>query len=481
MPPRVSLSMIVRNEAQHLARALETARLYADEIVIVDTGSTDSTRQLAAGLADRLFDFAWVDDFAAARNFAAERCTGELVMWLDADDVVPPDAARALRALLEKPVSWDLLRVPYELSADGRGTVTMLPRVWRNFAGLRWKYPIHELLDAPRGSRIDVAPAGARIVHAPILSDAQRRQKHERNLRILQGALAAEHHESAHLWFHLAKEYRRGTADEQRRALDALSRALALEPERGTFLRSRQHFTMAEILHRLGRDDEALASLGLCLGEHPHWREPFWLMSEILRARRQSAGAVALLRMGGQLERHQSHLNRAELYGPEWNRLLSIALEEAGDLAGALEEVRSALRRAPDEPSLLAREEELLLQARLEENPPRLLALAVDPRAVRPGEAFEATFTVHTRRPLTLGLGLSLRESGGDATISDPPGDVVVRCPPGESRQTRLFSVPPAARCGTFDVDSALRLTRDGRLGRRVDRLSLPRHLLIRR
>lgn len=68
-----------------------------DEIVIVDTGSSDATKEIAARYTDRIYDFEWIDDFSAARNYAFEQATGDYLLWLDADDVLLPADAAALR------------------------------------------------------------------------------------------------------------------------------------------------------------------------------------------------------------------------------------------------------------------------------------------------------------------------------------------------------------------------------------------------
>ncbi len=71
----ISLCMIVRNEAESLARCLESAKGVADEIILVDTGSTDGTIDIAKRYTQKVYEFAWVDDFAAARNFAFSKAT----------------------------------------------------------------------------------------------------------------------------------------------------------------------------------------------------------------------------------------------------------------------------------------------------------------------------------------------------------------------------------------------------------------------
>ncbi len=85
----ISLCMIVKDEREVLARCLGSVKNCVDEIVIVDTGSTDDTKKIARGFTDSLFDYAWNDDFASARNFAFSKGTGDYLMWLDADDVLP--------------------------------------------------------------------------------------------------------------------------------------------------------------------------------------------------------------------------------------------------------------------------------------------------------------------------------------------------------------------------------------------------------
>src|SRR5690242_15879497 len=84
----VSVALIVKNEERVLGRCLDSIKGAFDEIVIVDTGSDDATKEVARGYTDRIFDFAWCKDFAAARQYAFDQATGEWVAWLDADDIV---------------------------------------------------------------------------------------------------------------------------------------------------------------------------------------------------------------------------------------------------------------------------------------------------------------------------------------------------------------------------------------------------------
>jgi len=83
---RVSLCMIVKDEEANLPDCLDSAADLADEMVIVDTGSADRTKEIAARFGAKVFDFAWVDNFAAARNESLKHAGGDWVFWLDADD-----------------------------------------------------------------------------------------------------------------------------------------------------------------------------------------------------------------------------------------------------------------------------------------------------------------------------------------------------------------------------------------------------------
>ena len=98
----LSLCMIVKNEEKVLSRALDGVKGRVDEIVIADTGSEDGTKKIAARYTDKVYDFEWKDDFAAARNFSFSKATGDYVMWLDADDIVTPENGELLAKLRER-------------------------------------------------------------------------------------------------------------------------------------------------------------------------------------------------------------------------------------------------------------------------------------------------------------------------------------------------------------------------------------------
>jgi glycosyltransferase involved in cell wall biosynthesis len=94
--------MIVKNEEQHLARCLMSVKPVADEIIVVDTGSTDKTKAIASALGATVFDFPWTNDFSEARNYSLSKASGDSILVLDADEIISPLDHAALRSLIQQ-------------------------------------------------------------------------------------------------------------------------------------------------------------------------------------------------------------------------------------------------------------------------------------------------------------------------------------------------------------------------------------------
>ena len=150
MAATISLCMIVRNEEKVLARCLESVRGCVDEIVIVDTGSSDATKEIAARYTDRIYDFEWIDDFSAARNYAFEQATGDYLLWLDADDVLLPADAAALRRYKDEQLAGcDVVMLRYNTAFDELGRPTFFfyrERLIRRTLPHRWVGRVHEVV-----------------------------------------------------------------------------------------------------------------------------------------------------------------------------------------------------------------------------------------------------------------------------------------------------------------------------------------------
>ncbi len=195
----ISLCMIVRDEEPVLGRCLESVRDAVDEIIIVDTGSTDQTKEIAAQFTDRIYDFAWVDDFAAARNFAFSKATMDYQMWLDADDVMERSSVEAL-IRLKSGLTADVVMLPYHVAFDAQGAVTFSyerERLLRRSKGFRWQGAVHEV----------ITPSGV-ILHgdAAVCHRKEHVNDPERNLRIFETQLAQGKVLSPREQFYYARE-----------------------------------------------------------------------------------------------------------------------------------------------------------------------------------------------------------------------------------------------------------------------------------
>lgn len=144
----ISLCMIVKDEEEVLARCLNSIKDLVDEIIIVDTGSSDRTVKIAGGFTDRIFFFSWTDDFSAARNFALEQAEMEFCMWMDADDIFPAQYADEFRKLKEGlDEKTDVVMMPYETGFDSKGRPVFIyerERIFRNHPIFRFRGKVHE-------------------------------------------------------------------------------------------------------------------------------------------------------------------------------------------------------------------------------------------------------------------------------------------------------------------------------------------------
>lgn len=146
----LSLCMIVKNEADVLERCLACMKGIADEIIIVDTGSTDDTKEIALNFTPKVYDFEWCDDFSAARNYSFSKATMEYAMWLDADDIID-EKNRELLLELKSTLSplADMVYLRYDVAFDEENNPTLSyyrERIFRRELNYRWIGEIHEVI-----------------------------------------------------------------------------------------------------------------------------------------------------------------------------------------------------------------------------------------------------------------------------------------------------------------------------------------------
>lgn len=148
----ISLCMIVKDEEAVLERCLRSVAEAVDEIIIVDTGSTDRTKEIAAAFTSKIYDFEWIDDFAAARNFAFSKATMDYQFWLDADDVLDLESlGKLLELKATLPKDTDVVMMEYSMGEKGVAALSFYrERLLRREAGFLWEGAVHEVI-APRG------------------------------------------------------------------------------------------------------------------------------------------------------------------------------------------------------------------------------------------------------------------------------------------------------------------------------------------
>ena len=142
----LSLSMIVRNEEARLADCLASVEGFADEMVVVDTGSTDDTVAIAEAAGARVEHIDWPGDFAPARNTGLTFLSGDWVLVLDADERLRPEVIPALKALMAQPDVLVINLLRYEIGA-AMAPYSSVSRLFRRHPAIRWSRPYHSMID----------------------------------------------------------------------------------------------------------------------------------------------------------------------------------------------------------------------------------------------------------------------------------------------------------------------------------------------
>lgn len=233
--PLLSLCMIVKNEEQNLPACLESVRGAVDEIVIVDTGSTDSTLAIAQAYGARIGRFEWIGDFAAARNEALKLCTGKWILYLDADEYLSSNSQTSLRSLLESlPAEVGGLICTIVSPHRQNDTESEIhkggyPRIFRNYGypQVEFRGRVHEQITP------SLLECGAQIIQSDVeilhtgydIPTEQLQKKVQRNYELLIKHVQEEPL-NAYAWFQLGQTL--GRMNMSAKAEEALKFALSL-------------------------------------------------------------------------------------------------------------------------------------------------------------------------------------------------------------------------------------------------------------
>ncbi len=176
---KISLCMIVKDEELTIGRAIKSAAPFADEVIVVDTGSTDKTVEIAKALGAKVYHFDWIDDFSAARNYSFSLARGDYLMWIDADEYISEDDADKICALKENACN-DVYMFKTSIEYMGnQALVFYRERLVKASLNLKWEGLVHET----------VCPAGqVEKMDITINHDKKKQVSSGRNLAIYKKA-----------------------------------------------------------------------------------------------------------------------------------------------------------------------------------------------------------------------------------------------------------------------------------------------------
>jgi glycosyltransferase involved in cell wall biosynthesis len=213
---RLSLCMIVKNEEDCIERCLRSVKDIVDEMIIVDTGSTDRTQAICSSLGAKIYNFPWNNSFAAARNHSLAQATGDWILWLDADEEVDQTDGQKLRDIM-KMDSYDAVSLHlvnyYGEQAEKEKVFNMAQcRLLRNHKGFKFKNNIHETLNledilvtAAEKKRFGSVPI--KVYHYGYLDPiTAQKNKSQRNIKMLKKELEQEDY-NPWILYYLASEY----------------------------------------------------------------------------------------------------------------------------------------------------------------------------------------------------------------------------------------------------------------------------------
>lgn len=342
----LSLCMIARNEEAWIGKSLASVKNLVDEMIVLDTGSTDNTAQIAAQAGARVFHAPWENDFAKARNLSIEKATKDWILVLDADEVLDASAVARIRAILQNPAApfyW-LTQITYSDEAAVFGwkanalnlpesegypgyVESTLVRLFRNIPEIRFEGVIHEHANH-RDASLKPATSGVLIHHyGKYKSQMIRAAKDELYLKL--GLEKCERNPSeAQGWYELGVQY--WGMNRLAEAKTMLERALKIKPRAVRTL-----VALAGIASSLNRPREAIAYYLNIIEINPTSDIPYLYLPTLLIDLGEISFAEEILKMG---EAHVAdqpvwHINRGVVAQTVGNHRLAVeCFSKAGEL-----------------------------------------------------------------------------------------------------------------------------------------------------
>ncbi|MBI2102459.1 glycosyltransferase [Candidatus Woesearchaeota archaeon] len=273
--PTLSLCMITKNEEQFIEESLNSVRGFVDEIIIVDTGSTDKTKEIAKRFTNKIYDFIWNDNFSAPRNEALKHATGDWILVLDADEILPPESKIKIKEAMESDqyAAYFLPQVTFtniytndplfiqnpviihEKTFAGY-TAGDIIRLFQNQKTITYDYFVHETVEfSLRKQNLAIGWLAAPFLHLHELKEQTKihgKQEYYAQLSLKNIEKYPTHAKNYHdisIYYHVYKK------DEQK-ALEYAEKAVRLEPNLIEF-----RLTLSFRLRDVGRRDDAITVL----------------------------------------------------------------------------------------------------------------------------------------------------------------------------------------------------------------------------
>lgn len=277
----LSLCMITKNEEKNIKACLDSMVNIADEIIIVDTGSTDKTIEIAKSYGAKVFSYKWNDDFSEARNISLEKATKDWIIVLDGDEVLPKEDGKKLKNIINA-TSMEALYLRLENIVDNKslGDAVVL-RVFRNNKLYRFRNKMHEQVIfsiEENGGKDKIQATNLKILHYgydPKIYNMVDKQK--RNLKILESY--PEEERDGYFYYSIGNEYSR--ANDINKSLEMYYKGLGFArnnyPDKLPSYLPYLILNISKSLASQKKYDEAINILSEFKNKYPNFRDLYFL------------------------------------------------------------------------------------------------------------------------------------------------------------------------------------------------------------
>ncbi|AYD39787.1 glycosyltransferase [Clostridium fermenticellae] len=292
MADQISLCMIVKNEEKDLPRCLESIKNLVDEIIIVDTGSTDSTIDIAKNYGAKVYYFKWCDDFSRARNESLKYATKDWILIMDADDEFAQDDKQKFNELKDKldvSKTYFFETVCYFGMAKGNNiSINLNPRLFKNNYGYSYKGVIHNQLinsDHP----INGICESIRIYHYGYLdNEILNKKKNERNIKILKKEIEKDPQNKFN-YFNIGTEY--SSINDEKKALENYYKAYdKFNPSTGFAPKLIEKIVISN--YNLKRFDTSIEFIETGIKYYPEFTDLYYLKGLVLEMQHKPTMAI---------------------------------------------------------------------------------------------------------------------------------------------------------------------------------------------